>query len=81
MICEHAHPCPPVPSLDADGVWRIAWLTDGVISQQRIVTASVEATKGREMTCARLEKAQSGVGGWRCRRSETGSSSEVKRSG
>ena len=42
------------PSLDADGAWRIAWLTDGVISQQRqrrrIVTASVEATKGRDMT-------------------------------
>ena len=24
MICEHAHPCPPVPSLDADGAWRWA---------------------------------------------------------
>ncbi|KAM0709368.1 hypothetical protein Q7P35_003406 [Cladosporium inversicolor] len=55
MVCEHAHPCPPVPSLDADGAWRWAkgrMLTDGVISQRRqrlgIVTASVEATRGRK---------------------------------
>ena len=53
MICEHAHPCPPVPSLDADGVWR--WATDAVISKRQrrtIVTASVEATEGKETTGA-----------------------------